>query len=318
MISLRYFFTSALVATLAACGGGVDVAPVEGEWPPAPKTGTVQIELADPAKGTLTRLTIDLTGVTRDLTGLYDDAGNPLPDTIRSTDFSRVCYMSDRAGWNEQARACTDIYPGKRPADEACYDEYGQRTSCPTAYLGDSSQVVIFHGLRNNDAGILSVLVAATGKWYKFGVSEWPCTGAVACSENANFLREYGGYRPATGVISCQGGVPTARIHFGTDALSGFGPVLSPGEAGDARYSSDMVGWAEASSISGSIGRDASGDYFFELTGLPAKEADGTFVIRNSRSGEWSWMDPAAFAWNTEVAVNPATYHLTYDLGRCP
>lgn len=303
---------------LAACGGGVDVEPVEGEWPPVPKTGTVRIELADPAKGELTRLTIDLTGVTGTLEGLRDDAGQTPTTPVKAIDLSKACYMSSRTGWNEEARACTNIHAGQRPADFACYDENNQRTSCPDAFLGESPLVPIFRDLRNNDQGALRVQVAATGRWYTLGVSEWPCTGAVACSENAQFLREYGGYRAATGSITCNAGVSTARIHFGTDALSGFGPAVKPGESGDARFSSDTVGWTDLSSVSGFIARDANGDYFFELTGLPVKEADGTFVIRNSRSGEWSWMDPTAFAWNASVAVNTTTYHIAYDLGACP
>ncbi len=309
-------FAASLV--LAACGGGVDVEPVEGEWPPVPKTGTVQIELADPAKGTLTRMTIDLTGVTGKLEGLRDDAGQAPTTPVKAIDLAQVCYMSSRAGWNEQARACTNIHAGPRPTDFSCYDENDQRTSCPDAFLSESPLVPIFRNLRNNDKGALRVQVAATGQWYTLGVSEWPCTGAVACSENAEFLREYGGYRFTTGAITCEAGVPKARISFGTDALVGFGPALKPGESGDARFSSDAVGWADASTATGAIGRDASGDYFLEVTGLPAKDPDGTFVIRNSRNGEWSWMDPTAFAWNANVAVNTATYHLAYDLGACP
>ncbi len=320
MFSLRN--VSALVASLVltACGGGVDVEPVEGEWPPVPKTGTVQIELADPAQGTLTRMTIDLTRVTGNLSGLYDDAGQAPATSVKAVDLGRVCYMSDRSGWNESARACTNIHAGPRPADLACYDENGQRTSCPDAFLSESPLVPIFQNLRNNDQGTLRVQVAATGQWYTLSVKEWPCTGAVSCNENARFLREYGGYRPTTGEIACIAGVPTARIRFGTDALVGFGPTVKPGESGPARWNSDTVGWAVliGPGSAGSISREANGDYLFEVVGLPVREADGTFAILDARKVEWSWMDPTQFAWNATVTVNPATYHLAYDLGTCP
>jgi hypothetical protein len=305
---------------LAACGGGVDVEPVEGEWPPVPKTGTVQVELADPVRGTLTRMTINLTGVTGKLDGLYDDAGKPPVSDVKAADLARVCYMSSRAGWNEQARACTNIHAGPRPTDFACYDENNQRTSCPDAFLSESPLVPIFRDLRNNDQGALRVQVAATGQWYTLGVAEWPCTGAVACTENTRFLREYGGYRPTTGEIACIAGVPTARIRFGTDALVGFGPAVKPGETGPSRWNSDTVGWALLASPgpTGSISRDTNGDYLLEIVGLPVREADGTFSIFDARKGEWSWMDPTAFTWNANVTVNAATYHLGYDLGTCP
>ncbi len=316
MIFLRIL---ALLAAnfLVACGGGVDVPPVEGEWPPVPKTGTVTIELADPAKGTLTRMTIDFTGVTGNLAGLYDDAGQAPSAPVKAVDLAKVCYMSDRAGWNDQASACTNIHSGTRPANLACYDENNQRTSCPDAYLGESPLVPIFRNLRNNDQGALRVQVAATAKWYTLSVKEWPCAGG-ACVENARYLREYGGYRPATAEIVCESGIPTARIRFGTDALVGFGPAVKPGEAGPARWNSDTVGWAVLSGPVGSVSREPNGDYLVEIAGLPAKEADGTFAILDARKGEWSWMDPTQFAWNATVSVNASTYHLAYDLGACP
>ncbi len=320
MISLRILSVLAASLVLAACGGGVDVEPVEGEWPPVPKTGTVSIELADPAKGSSTWMTIDFTGVTGQLQGLYDDTGAAPSAPVKATDLAKACFMSDRAGWNEEARACTNIHAGPRPADLACYDENNQRTSCPDAFLSESPLVPIFRNLRNNDQGALRVQVAATGRWYTLSVKEWPCAGGTACSENARYLREYGGYRPATAEIVCQSGVPTARIRFGTDALVGFGPAVKPGEAGPARWNSDTVGWAVlvGPGPAGSISRETNGDYLVEIAGLPARETDGTFAILDARKGEWSWMDPTQFTWNANVTVNPATYHLAYDVGTCP
>lgn len=276
------------------------------------------VELASPTAGTLTRIMLDFTGVTSDLAGLYDDQGKPPVQAVRIEGLGKACYMSNRTGWADAATACTTIRLGNRPANELCYDQNDQRTSCPTAYLGDSPLVPIFQNLRNNDQGLLRVQVAATGQWYTLGVTEWPCAGPAACTETREYFREYGGFRPATGEIACINGVPMARVSFGTDALVGFRPGVKPGEAGNARFSSNAVGWTDASTVSGPIGRDARGDYFFEMTGLPAKESDGTFVIYNSRANEWTWMDPTAFAWNASVVVNPATYHLAYDVGTCP
>ncbi len=313
------FLVSAL---LAACGGGVDVAPVEGTDGPPPITlGTVEIELADRAKGTSTRLMLDLGRITGALGGLTDDLGVPLKGVLPA-DLARICYMSNRTGWNEQASACTNIHPGKRPADFVCYDEYGQPTSCLDAFLGDSGLVVIFRNLRNNDRGELKFKLTAADKWYKLGVKEWPCVGPVSCTETSDYLREYGGYRPAMGTLSCENGIPTARVHFGTDAINSFGPVLKPSDISSLAYwNSDAIGWSSSiggSGASGSIELDSQGDYVFVVSGLPVKEPKGNFSIRSNKNGEWSWMDPTAFAWSANVVVDRTAYQVGYDLGTCP
>lgn len=319
MLQYHRFISLLIVSiVITACGGGVDVEPVEGsDGPPPVTTGTVEIKLADPSQGVLTSMSIDFSRITGPLEGLIDSQGLPLASGVRPTDLARICYMSNRTGWNEQALACTNIHAGTRPRDFVCYDEHRQPSACPDAWLGDSGRVDILWNLRNNDRGMLMVQVATTGLWYALDQGRWPCIGATACVTTTDFLMEYGGYRPATGQVSCVNGVPIARVHFGTDAIAGFGPALQAGEAGQARWNSNTVGWTEMSLVSGSLGRDANGDYFFELTGMPVSEADGTFTIRNNRNGEWSWMDPTAFTWNRSVTVDTAMYHIAYDLGSC-
>lgn len=180
--------------------------------------------------------------------------------------------------------------------------------------------VVVLPGAARSDKGYFSV-VLKTGEVIPFAISRdasrWAFTGKPITVTSDGAL-QYGNYR--LGRITAVG-ADTYRVHFGADVLGGLSATPKASDVEYAQWESERTGWNNTSPVRGALQTEAgTGDYFFELSGLPNNDR-GNITLR-LKNGSTVWFNPKSPRWeslgglalveytNGDVALQHGNYRL--------
>ncbi len=180
--------------------------------------------------------------------------------------------------------------------------------------------VIVLAGAARSDKGYFSVILK-TGEVIPFAisrdVSRWAFTGKPITVTSDGAL-QYGNYR--LGRITAVG-ADAYRVHFGADVLGGLSATPKASDVEYAQWESERTGWNNTSPVRGALQTEAgTGDYFFELSGLPNNDR-GNITLR-LKNGSTVWFNPKSPRWeslggltlveytNGDVALQHGNYRL--------